>query len=46
MKADKTFVDGEVALYMGAWIEITLAKKQLWERRVALYMGAWIEITR
>ena len=31
---------GKVALYMGAWIKLTMMVHNL----VALYMGAWIEI--
>ena len=35
----------EVALYMGAWIEIyRFARFAISGNRVALYMGAWIEM--
>jgi len=34
----------EVALYMGAWIEIFSTSLMFQIEPVALYMGAWIEI--
>ncbi len=35
-----------VALYMRAWIEVTIAKIARNPMEVALYMRAWIEVNR
>ncbi|MEL3958685.1 hypothetical protein NST17_16115 [Caldifermentibacillus hisashii] len=36
----------EVALFMGAWIEIKKWWKKTEKKKVALFMGAWIEISK
>ena len=34
-----------VAPFMGAWIEISIRQRGVWQATVAPFMGAWIEIT-
>ena len=43
---DASMKIGEVAPFMGAWIEIPVTRAHLKAEEVAPFMGAWIEIQK